>query len=98
MKTLWNSSNYGNDLKLTRADALACTHAGQCDADVELVMSKPYVTKQLEKLDPAKLAKELSEYGAWDAKELSRHTDNLTRWVWISAGSITDDIYEKENG
>jgi hypothetical protein len=90
MKTLWNCSNYGNDLKLTSGDAAACNHSGPCDDDVNAVMLKPYVKKQLDTLDPATLAKELKEYGAWDDTELANHKDNLQRWVWISAGDIDE--------
>lgn len=87
MKTLWNSTNYGNDLKLTRADANACSHSGPCDDDVDFVMTKPYVKKQLDKLDPEQLRKELYEYTDWD---VSDHKVNLQRWVWISAGDIIE--------
>lgn len=90
MKTLWNSSNYGNDLKLTWSDAQSCSHSGNCEDDVKLLMTKPYVKKQLKKLDSVLLKKELSEFGAWDDDELNNHEDNLMRWVWISAGDITD--------
>lgn len=90
MKTLWNSTNYGNDLKLTRSDAESCSHSGQCDDDVNAVMLKPYVKKQLEGLDPDTLAKELKEFGAWDNTQLANHSDNLQRWVWISAGDIVE--------
>jgi len=91
MKTLWNSSNYGNDLKLTRVDAESCNHSGPCDDDVAILMEKPYVKRQLNMLDPDRLKRELSEYGAWDDNELSDHNDNLTRWVWISAGDIAEN-------
>lgn len=92
MKTLWNYSNYGNDLKLTRNDANACTHSGPCDDDVNSIMTKPYIKKQLSALNPKTLAKELKEYGAWNTAELSSHTDNLIRWVWISAGDIAERL------
>lgn len=92
MKTLWNYSNYGNDLKLTRVDAANCTHPGPCDTDVELVMQKPYVKKQLAGLNPVTLAKELKEHGAWTEAELTDHNENLKRWVWISAGEIYERI------
>ena len=91
MKTLWNSSNYGNDLKLTRQDANKCYHAGKCDNDVLETIKKPYVKKQLAKLDPKQLVKELDEYGAWDAMQLQNHKDNLIRWVWISACDIIEE-------
>lgn len=90
MKTNWNDTNYGNDLKLTTGDAKSCSHSGPCDNDVEIVMNKPYIKKQLAALKPETLAKELKEYGAWDETELSNHNDNLKRWVWISAGDIVE--------
>lgn len=90
MKTRYNSSNYGNDLKITLIDAESCTHSGQCDEDVKILMDKPYIKKQLKTLDRNQLVKELSEFGAWDEKELSNHEDNLMRWVWISAGDIVE--------
>lgn len=87
MKTLWNSSNYGNNLKLTRSDAAMCSHSGSCDDDVAYLMTKPYVKRQLAKLDPEQLRKELYDYCDWD---VSDHQTNLTRWVWISAGDINE--------
>lgn len=88
MKTKWNSSNYGNDLRLTSQDAANCTHSGSCDNDVLLVSRKSYVKKQTDKLDPIQLVKELHEYGAWDKTELQDHNQNIQRWIWISAGDI----------
>ena len=91
MKTRWNSTNYGNDLKITLRDAESCSHAGQCDEDVKILMDKPYIKKQLKSIDPEQLKKELDEFGAWNEDELNNHEDNLMRWVWISAGDIIDD-------
>lgn len=96
MRTLWNDTNYGNDLRLTRSDANACSHSGSCDDDVNSLMTKPYVKKQLALLEPVTLAKELKECGAWDDIELSNHNDNLLRWVWISAGDITERLFMQE--
>jgi len=90
MKTIWNDTNYGNDLRLTRADAAMCSHSGACDDDVAFLITKPYVKKQIACIDPEQLKKELKEYGAWDDEELSVHEDNIRRWVWISAGTIAD--------
>lgn len=92
MKTLWNDTNYGNDLKLTRLDAQSCSHSGPCDDDVDGVMNKPYIKRQLGLLDPERLRKELKDYGAWDEIELSSHAENLKRWVWISAGDISERL------
>ncbi len=91
MRTLWNCSNYGNDLKMTGQDAQICSHAGKCDSDVLATMQKPYIKKQLAQINPEKLAEELSEYGCWDSEELSDHDANLMRWVWISASDINEE-------
>lgn len=91
MKQFYNSSNYGNDLKLTKHDANLCSHSGSCDDDVLRVSELPYVKKQTAKLDPEQLRKELSEYGAWDDDELQDHQQNIQRWIWISAGDITEE-------
>ena len=90
MKTLWNSTNYGNDLKLTRRDAEACSASGDNEAAVNEVIVKPYVKKQLATIDPEQLKKELKDYGAWDETELANHQDNLQRWLWISAGDCIE--------
>lgn len=90
MKTKYNSSNYGNDLRLTLSDARACTHSGDCTGDVKRVAQKPYVLKQTAQFDPEKLAKELKEYGAWNSEQLADHKENIIRWVWLSAGDITE--------
>jgi hypothetical protein len=90
MKTLYNYSNYGNDLKITRADANFCSQSGDCEPMVLQVMNKPYIKRQLQTLDPAKLAKELKEYGAWDFEQLQNHKQNLIRWVWISCADISE--------
>lgn len=91
MKTLWNYSNWNNDLRLTRKDANICYHSGDCQQGIEEVINKPYVKKQLLKLDATTLKTELNEYGTWDADELESHKDNLMRWVWISACDILDN-------
>ena len=90
MRTLYNSSNYGNDLRLTKSDANKGSHSGQCDQDVKELKEKTYIKKQLSKLDPIKLAKELCECGAWDETELSDHDANIDRWLWISCADIVE--------
>jgi hypothetical protein len=90
MKTLYNYSNYGNDLRITRSDANFCSQSGDCESMVIQVMNKPYIKRQLQTLDPAKLAKELKEYGTWDFEELQNHEQNLIRWVWLSCSDIVE--------
>lgn len=92
MKKYFNYSNYGNDLSLIRRDAEHCSQSGDCEPFVREVMVKPYVKKQLTQINPDSLRRELHEYGAWDEEELQNHEMNLLRWLWISAGNITDEL------
>jgi len=85
---MWNSGNYGNDLNITRAQARVGSHSGDCDGDVAYLRTIPAIKRQLAKLDPENLRRELKDYGAWDDTELSDHDENLTRWLWISCGDI----------
>ena len=90
MKTLFNYSNYGNDLRITRKDAENCSRSGNMESNVLDLMQKRYIKNQLPSLNPESLAKELKEYGAWDESELSNHEENLKRWVWISCCDISE--------
>lgn len=87
---MWNYSNYGNDLNITKKQALKGSHSGKCDNDINELMDIPSIKKQLDKLNPENLKKELKEYGAWDNLELDNHNENLKRWLWISCGDIIE--------
>lgn len=87
---MWNSSNYGNDLNITKAQAESGSHAGACDGDIAGLRTLPQIRRQLAKLEPENLRLELTEYGAWDEQELADHEANLLRWLWISCGDIID--------
>lgn len=83
------------EIKLSEDCVGDCHHQGDCQADVEQWMEDKYTSKQLKKLDVAKLAEELKEYGAWDAKELADHNKNLMRILWIAAGDIQETLINK---
>ena len=89
MKKYWATGNYGNELQLTQEQAMRGSHSGSCDDDVAAMM--PDLKKQLDKIDPEALRKELKEYGAWSEKELSDHQENLARWVWLCCGTVRDE-------
>lgn len=97
MKTYYSFSNYGIDLALTKKDAHLINQSGDASNRVDLVVKKPYVKKQLAKLDAELIAKELKEYGAWDDEELKDHAENLTRFVWVMACNLSDELFENEN-
>lgn len=81
------------EIRLTRAQALACSHPGPCDADVTALARLPGIVKQLDDIGPEKIRAELKEYGAWDQTELADDAANRERIIWIAAGNIRDEIY-----
>lgn len=92
---MWNNSNYGNDLNITKVDAESCSHPGPCDDDVKALLETPYIRRQMKKLDKEKLRIELDDYGCWDDEQLSNHEDNKMRWLWLSCGDITERRHMK---
>lgn len=88
----WSSSSGRVELQITKQQARYATHSGPCDAEVLAVSLKPKIARQLNKLDPALLARELKEYGAWDATELADHEQNLQRILWLACGDLSDQI------
>lgn len=81
------------ELQMTYAEAESCSHVGSCDVDVMILLDTPKMKRQLKKIAPEKIAKELREYGAWDDEELKSEADNHMRIVWIAACNITEEYY-----
>ena len=89
---MWWSESLGRiELKITLATAEDCSHAGQCDADVEIAMLEPRYRRQLANLDPATLKACLKEYGAWGDDDLTDHQVNLSRIFWLACCDIADE-------
>jgi hypothetical protein len=84
------------EIEMTLEQAKDCSHQGQCDADVEYLVHTPGMRRQLAKIPAASIAAELKEYGAWDDAELADAAANQERIVWIAAGNIVDEQYEKK--
>jgi hypothetical protein len=80
-----------DQLRMTLDQARTASHSGSCDDDVKWLSQRPHIANQLDAIDPALLADELREYGAWDETELADHDQNLQRLVWIAAGDIVDN-------
>ena len=90
----WASTSSGRiEIQMSLDEARSASHQGQCDDDVKALSELPHIAAQLAEIDPALLAKELAEYGAWDETELADHDQNLQRLLWSMAG----DIVENEN-
>ena len=73
------------------AQAQSASHQGQCDDDVMALSNNRKIRRQLERISPEVLRKELAEYGAWDEQELADHGQNLQRILWIAAGDIVEN-------
>lgn len=86
----WCSSSGRIEIQMTKAQAASASHQGQCDDDVMALSRNLKIARQLAKIDPETLRRELYEYGAWDDDELSDHDQNLQRILWIAAGDIVD--------
>ena len=78
------------ELNITKRQAEACSHSGQCDTDVLELSNTPAIRKQLDKIKPAALTNELRDFGAWDDEELSNHEANIQRILWIACGDISE--------
>jgi len=45
----------------------------------------------MKKINPADIAAELKDYGAWDETELADYDANIQRILWIAAGNIREE-------
>jgi len=86
----WTESLGRIELQITKKQAVSCSHAGQCDNDVEALKLNPSIARQLKKLDPVIVSAALKEYGAWNDLELSDHNENLTRLLWVACCDISE--------
>jgi hypothetical protein len=88
---MWFSTSSGKiELRLTKAQAASGSHQGQCDDDVAELMRQPSIARQLAKLSPELVRRELREYGAWNDEELVDHDLNLSRLLWLACGDIVE--------
>ena len=87
----WTESLGRIELKITKKQALSCSHPGQCDDDVAALRFVPAIRRQLDKLNPDLVADCLKEYGAWNIEELSNHDANLNRLLWVACCDISEN-------
>jgi hypothetical protein len=80
------------ELQITKKQAAICSHSGDCENDVKYLLQMPEIKRQFNKINPALIADELREYGAWDETDLQDHEQNKIRLLWIACG----DIHEKK--
>lgn len=91
---MWYSGNY-TELQMTKAQAESVSHSGDCELDVKELVKVPAIARQLKKLDPDNIRKEIKETGAWDDTELQDNEQNLIRFVWIAGCEITERAYTR---
>lgn len=85
------------EISMTKEQAHDASHQGSCDNDVAELLTYPKIKRQLKKISDSDLADELREYGAWDDEQLMDRKENEARIIWIAAGNIKDDLYEKQS-
>ncbi len=79
------------EIRLSLREARVGSHPGPCDGDVAYLRTLPQIARQLSELEPASVAAELKEYGAWSPEELADGDANLTRILWLACGQITEE-------
>ncbi len=89
MKTIWASFNRF-EIEIPQYIVDSVPQSGPADYAIRNARTDFFVLEQLAKIDPDKLKAELKEYGAWDEIQLSNHSDNLDRILWIAVGNIQD--------
>lgn len=92
MKHFKNIESLEKTLKITKEQAELCFNSEESEKEISRLKNLPEVQKQLMKINPDELKKELERLGAWDEKELENHEMNLNRIVWITCGKIIGKI------
>jgi hypothetical protein len=84
----WTNTTGSIELKITKKQALTVSHSGDCELDAKALAIQ--LKKQLDKLNPETVKQTLSEYGAWEEKDLQDNELNLLRLVWIAGCDIAE--------
>ena len=84
------------ELVMTLEEAESCSHQGKCDEDVEELLKQPHIAAQFILMDIDDIRADLKELGAWTDEELEDDEENAVRFLWIAAGSISEEYNEEE--
>ena len=79
------------EIEMTLDQAESCSHPGDCEPDVRMLMEHPLIKRQRKRIDPELIRQELSEYGSWSEEELSDDEANWQRILWLGANDITEE-------
>lgn len=80
------------ELAMTQEQAESVSHAGDCSADVEVLVEVPAIASQLDAIGPKAIRNELREYGAWNDDDLADDAANRERIVWIAGCNIREEM------
>ena len=83
------------EIEMTLEQARSASHSGDCLLDVRELLDCRKIARQLDKIGPEKIAKELDEYGCWDEAELADEAANRSRIVWMAACDIAEEHQER---
>ncbi len=81
----------GHEIEMTLEEARSCAHQGQCDQDVEILLSQPHVKNQFANFTAEQIKQSLKESGAWEDEELQDEETNQQRALWFAACDITEN-------
>lgn len=91
-KHWWSSSSGKLELQLTEEEIAQGSHQGDCEADINALLGRPFIAQQVAEWDAEMLRDELREYGAWDETELADHDMNLVRMVWNACNDLREEL------
>lgn len=87
----WTCGSGLIELRVALEDAQACSHPGDCEADVRALMATRHIADQLKEIDAETAREVLWDYGAWNDDELSDHEANLRRIVWLACCDVAEN-------
>lgn len=91
---MWWSESMGRiELQITKAQAQACSHPGDCLPDVLALRQVSKIRRQLAKLKPETVAACLRDTGGWETEELQDHDKNLTGLLWLACCDIAEGLH-----
>ena len=86
----------GTEIIMTLEEARDCSRPGPCDSTVKDLLKQPHIAAQFIRMDIEDIRNDLNECGAWTDKELEDDEENAVRFLWIAAGSISEEYDDEE--
>ena len=93
---MWASFNRF-ELNMTLRQAESCSHPGDCEHDVRMLMEHPLIKRQRKRIDPDLIRQELKEHGCWSEEELQDDDMSWVRILWIGANDIVEENFMKRS-